>query len=346
MKPTGRPTGKWPANSGATPAPSVNGDNASRPDASTGWTTYPAAVPPALFPPEDRHKVLVLATTKPADLGLPFSHWSLEDLATQIINDAHYRDMSRSTIARILNDGDLKPHRCTQWLHSDDPDFEAKALHVARLYLDAPRLYQHGELVICTDEKTGIQALERKYPGRPMEPGRPERREFEYIRHGTRCLIGSLLVPTGQIIGDVSARRASRDFCRHLRHVAAQFPDAQRFHWVMDNLNTHWNLDLCRCLARLSGVRFEPKRLKTGAQRRAFLSDPEHKHVIHFTPKHGSWLNQIEIWFSVLARRVIRRGNFASKADLARKILAYIAYYNEHHAHPYRWTYTGQPLVA
>ena len=108
----------------------------------------------------------MLATTKPAELGLPFAHWSLEDLAIQILRDAHYRDMSRSTIHRILNANDLKPHRCTQWLHSDDPDFEAKALHIARLYLDAPRLYRHGELVLCADEKTSIQALERKYPGR------------------------------------------------------------------------------------------------------------------------------------------------------------------------------------
>jgi hypothetical protein len=299
-----------------------------------------------LFPPEDRHKVIVLATTKPAELGLPVSHWSLEDLAIQILQDAHYRDMSRSTIQRILNANDLKPHRCTQWLHSDDPEFEAKALHIARLYLDAPRLYQHGELVLCVDEKTSIQALERKYPGRPMAAGRPERREFEYIRHGTRCLIASLVVPTGRILGDVSARRASRDFCRHLRQTAAQFPDAKRFHWVMDNLNTHWNLALCRCIARLSGVPFEPKKLRTGAQRRAFLTDPEHKHVLHYTPKHGSWLNQIEIWFGVLQRRVIRRGNFCSKADLTRRILAYIAYYNENLAHPYRWTYTGQPLAA
>jgi len=288
----------------------------------------------------------VLATTRPAALGLPFSHWSLEDLAIRILKDAHYRDMSRSTVNRILNANDLKPHRCTQWLHSDDPEFEAKALHIARLYLDAPRLYRHGELVLCVDEKTGIQALERKYPGRPMASGQPERREFEYVRHGTRCLIASLLVPTGHILGDVSARRAGRDFCRHLRRTVAQFPDAVRFLWVMDTLNTHWNLSLCRCIARLCGVRFEPKQLKTGAQRRAFLTDPEHKHVIHFTPKHGSWLNQIEIWFGVLQRRVIRRGNFRSKADLTRRILEYIAYYNENLAHPYRWTYTGQPLAA
>jgi putative transposase len=202
------------------------------------------------------------------------------------------------------------------------------------------------ELVICTDEKTSIQALEPKYPTKPLQPGRPALREFEYVRHGTRCLIASLIVPTGEVVGDVLPQRTSADFCRHVRHVARQFPEVKRFHWVMDNLNTHWSLDLCRTIARLSSVRFEPQQLRTGSERRAFLTNPEHKHVIHYTPKHGSWLNQIEIWFGVLQRRLLRRGEFSSKADLTRQLLAYLEYYNVHWARPYRWTYTGQPLAA
>jgi hypothetical protein len=305
-----------------------------------------AAADRPLFPPEDRHKVIILATTKPADLGVPVSHWSLDDLAYHILRDAHYRDMARSTIQRILADADLKPHRSRYWLHSDDPAFEAKALDICRLYLDAPRLYQHGELVLCVDEKTGIQALERLHPTKPMRPGQPERQEFEYLRNGTQCLIGTLVVPTGQVIGNVSQRRCTWDFVRHIRDVVEQFPHVQRFHWVMDNLNTHWTWELCQYLGRLSGVWEERPTLKTGEQRRAFLSDASHKHVIHYTPKHGSWLNQIEIWFGVLSRRLLRRGEFRSVAELKERILAFIGYYNEHHAHPYEWTYTGKPLVS
>lgn len=290
--------------------------------------------------------MLVLATTKPAELGLPQSHWSLEDLALHILQEAHYRDMSRSTIQRVLAEADLKPHRCRSWLHSDDPDFEAKALALCRLYLDAPALYRKGELVLCVDEKTSIQARERRYPTLPPRPGLVERVEFEYIRHGTRCLLGTFVVPTGRVLGTVTARRAETDFCRHIREVAGQFPGAKRVYWVMDNLNTHWGLGLCRVLARLSGVTFRPRRLRTGEQRRAFLTDPSHRHVVVYTPKHGSWLNQIELWFGALSRRVLRRGEFRSRRELAEKILAYIAWYNRHRAKPYRWTYTGKPLVA
>jgi transposase len=303
-----------------------------------------------LFPPEDRHKVLVLATTKPAEAGTPVSHWSLEDLAFHIVRDAHYADMSRSTVQRILAEAELKPHRTRSWLHSDDPDFEAKALDICRLYLRAPVLYQHGELVLCTDEKTSIQALERKYPTKPMQPGLPERRESEYLRHGVRCLLATFVVATGAVYGDVTARRTNQDFRRHLRHTVAWLaevcPQATKFHWVMDNLNTHWSLEVCRLFAQLNGVSFEAKQLQRGAQRREFLTDLSRRHVVHFTPKHGSWLNQVELWFGVLARRLLRRGEFTSKADLARQILAYIEYHNAYKAHPYAWTYTGKPLVT
>jgi len=341
-----RPTGKWPSSWSATRTQSASGGVALRSAAWKAWRTFRVLAAPGLFPPEDRHRVLILATEKPADQGVPTAPWSLSDLAARMVNEAHEAAMSRSTIFRILDAAAFKPHKSRYWVNSHDADLEAKALEVATRYRDAPRLYQQGERVICTDEKTGIQALEPKYPTKPARPGEPARREFEYLRHGTRCLIASLAVPTGVVIADVLAPRTSADFCRHIRHVAKQFPDIGRFHWVMDNLNTHWSLDLCRTLARLSDVGFEAKSLKTGSQRRDFLSDPQHKHVIHYTPKHGSWLNQIEIWFGVLQRRLLRRGEFESKKDLTEQLLRYLEYHNTHWAHPYQWTYTGKPLVA
>lgn len=290
--------------------------------------------------------MLALATTAPAEVGIPTSRWSLDDLAFHILRDAHYRDMSRSTVQRLLAEAELRPHKSRYWLHSNDPDFETKVLDICQLYLDAPRLYQHGELVLCVDEKTGIQALERARPTLPMTAGREERRDPEYIRHGTRCLLATRVVATGQVIGSVLQQRGTWDFVRHIRDVVELFPNVRRFHWVMDNLNTHWTFALCRYLGRLSGLWDERPCLRTGKQRRAFLADPAHKHVIHYTPKHGSWMNQIEIWFGVLTRRVLRRGNFESPEALARAINEFIVHYNAHEAFPYEWTYTGKPLVS
>lgn len=308
--------------------------------------TSHARAAPEIFPPEDRHKVVCLATTPPADHGLPTTHWSLDDLAYKILHDAHHADMSRSTIQRILSEAELRPHKSRYWLTSHDPDFEAKVLDVCRLYLDAPVLYQHGELVICVDEKTGIQALERARPTTPVKPGQDERRDYEYIRHGTRCLIGSRVVATGQVIGSVTAERKTWDFVRHIRDVVESFPQATKFHWVMDNLNTHWTFELCQYLGKLSNAWEDRPSLRTGAARRAFLTDPSHKHVVHFTPKHGSWMNQIEIWFGVLSRQLLRRGEFRSTAELTEGIQKFIAYYNCHLAFPYEWTYTGKPMVS
>jgi transposase len=302
-------------------------------------------VGPGAFPPADQLEVIALATSKTGDHDCVASQWSLDDLAAELVNRHADEAMTRATIWRILNAADLKPHQSVYWLNSHDPDFDAKAQDICRLYVQAPLLHQRGELVVCTDEKTGMQILERKHPTIPAQPGKPEKREHEYIRHGARCLIASFVVPTGQVVWDLGVTRTSRDFAAHLAHAAKQYPDQQRFHWVLDNLNTHWSLDVCELMARLNGLPFHKMDLRTGAQRRAFLTDPEHKHVFHFTPKHGSWLNQVELWFATLARRFLKRGDFASAADFTTRLTAYLNDHNTHRAHPYRWTYTGQPLV-
>jgi transposase len=249
----------------------------------------PAPADPGDFPPAERLHVLTLASGTTEDRGQPDTRWSLDNLAFDILRDAHHRDMSRSTIARILNEADLKPHRSIYWLNSHDPDFDSKAADICQLYLDAPRLFEEGRLVLCSDEKTGMQILERKYPTKPARPGQIEKR--------------------------------------------------------VDNLNTHWSLDVCQWTAERSGIPFNAQALQTGVQRRKFLSDPGHKHVFHFTPIHGSWLNQVELFFSVLSRRFLKRGDFAGAATFEQRLDAWLTAYNRDHAHPYRWTFTGEPLV-
>jgi transposase len=315
---------------------------------STVWLAFKMLRVPAghgVFPPDEQLEVITLATSKTSEHDCVASQWSLDDLAVVLVNRHADAAMHRSTIWRVLNEADLKPHRSVYWLNSHDPDFDSKAHDLCQLYVRAPVLYQQGELVICTDEKTGMQILERKHPTIAAQPGKPEKREHEYIRHGARCLIASFVVPTGKVVWDLGVTRTSVDFAAHLDQVAAQFSDQQRFHWVLDNLNTHWSLTVCELMARLNGVPFHKKDLRTGRQRRAFLTDPEHKHVFHFTPKHGSWLNQVELWFGTLARRFLKRGDFASAEEFGGRLAAYLNDHNAHRAHPYRWTYTGQPLV-
>jgi hypothetical protein len=289
--------------------------------------------------------VVNLATSKTDAHDRPATRWSLDELAATIVNEAHHQAMSRATIWRILDEADLKPHKSVYWLNSHDPDFDAKAQDICRLYIHAPRLYQQGRLLICCDEKTGMQILGRKYPTQPAEPGKPEKREFEYIRYGTRALITSFVVATGEVVWDLGPTRTSADFARHIGHVVTHFRQFDSFDWVVDNLNTHWSLEVCKSIAAWNDVPFIPRQLRTGAQRRAFLTDPTHKHVFHFTPKHGSWLNQVELWFSVLSRRLLRRGDFAGVEQFEQRLRAFVEDYNAHYAHPYRWTYTGQPLV-
>jgi hypothetical protein len=217
--------------------------------------------------------------------------------------------VSESTVGRVLRNADLQPHRQKQWMTSQDEEFRRKRDDVLRVYYETPA----NEHVISVDEKPGMQALERRFADLPMVPGQPVRREFEYVRHGTQVLMGALDVRTGKLFGFVDDRRGTEPFLALLDHIDACYPDG-RGHIVCDNLSDHDNEDV----------------------REWFEEHP--RWTQHFTPKHASWLNQIECAFSVLQRRVLARGSFSSTADLREKIYAYILWHNDR-ATTFTWTY-------
>lgn len=244
----------------------------------------------------------------------------------------------------------LQPHRKRYWLTPppDDPaELAEQICTVCEVYEATPALATQGTHVMSTDEMTGIQALERLHPGLPMLPGHVERQEFEYERHGTLSLIANLDVATGQVVTpSLAPTRTEADFAAHILQTIQTDPEASWI-FITDQLNTHQSETLVRLVAAQCGIQEElgvkgkSGHLASMKTRAAFLSDPTHRIRLVYTPRHSSWLNQIEIWFSILVRRLLARASWTSVAHLREAILAFITYSNRLSHGPFHWTYKG-----
>ncbi len=230
-----------------------------------------------------------------------------------------------------------------------DAERDQKIQEGCQVYAQATARAEQGERTISLDELTSVQALERKYPDLPMQPSHVLRREFEYIRHGTLSWFINFDVVTGRVIDPSwGPTRTEEDALAHIQRLIASDQKATRWHLMVDSLNIHQSESLVRWVAKWEGIAPEAlgvkgKRgiLQSMESRAAFLQDPSHQMVLHYTPKHASWMNQVEIWLSILVRKLLKRGSFTSLNDLRDQILAFIAYYNRTMAKPIKWTYTG-----
>ena len=317
----------------------------------------PRSGAPGTFTAEQVTQILATACEPPENSGRPIDNWTHRELTDEVIKRGVIPSISIRQVGRYLEQADLQPHRSKYWLNTKekDPDvFKQQVHNVCQTYLDAPDLYfQENTYTVSVDEMPGIQALERIEKTIPMAPGQPARIEYEYKRHGTLCLIGNWDVVQGQMLSStIGETRTEEDLRRHFQTLVQTDPTAS---WVivLDNLNVHCSESLVRWIAELEGIdestlgrKGKSGILKSVATRREFLEDRSHRIRFVFTPKHSSWLNQIEIVFGIVHRRAVARASFSSLAALQDRLLRFIDYFNRTFARPFRWTYTGRPVKA
>lgn len=308
---------------------------------------------PGKFTGEQVAQILATACETPELSGRPVSDWTARELADEVVQRKYVESISVSTIGRLLRSARLQPHRSKYWLNNKEKDrdkFDEQVRHVCSIWHDADRLLREENThVVSVDEMPGLQALERIEKTIPMSPGCPQRIEFEYKRHGTLCVIGNWHVARGQLISPtIQKTRTEEDLLWHFHRTVQTDPDAG-WVFVVDQLNVHCSASLVYWIAKLEGI--DPQTLgkkrrsgvlKSMASRQEFLSNPNHRVRFVFLPKHSSWLNQIEIIFGIVNRRVMQHSSFTSLAELKQRLTEFIAYFNETFARPIDWKYTGK----
>ncbi len=282
-----------------------------------GLSDKPRSGRPVEIDAVSRCLVVAMACGEPSDFGEAFRDvWTVDSLFARFQALHPGKQMSRTAVVRILNAEQIRPHRVKMWLHSPDPKFREKVTDICKLYLAPPP----GSVVLCVDEKTGMQALGRKHPVKGPAPGRDRRMDYEYVRNGTRKLLAAFDPHTGDVYAEAREGRTAADLVEFMDEVAAIYPD-QQVHVVWDNLNIHHD----------------------GRDERWTKFNKRHgaRFHFHYTPIHASWVNQVEMFFGILQRRVLRHGVFDTLDALVKAVIGFIDHWNRHESHPFDWTFKG-----